>query len=275
MENKEQDKLSEQKSGESAKRKKPLRLPFDNRKTDFVSWIYDHRIGLCVVIIIYLSMSITFVSSKIAMGGHPKSSTIVIDMQNAALLEEERDRLLEEIKRKNSQIDWNSIKNRSSNENALNENLADAKGTDVTELNESALEAQRHMEENRRAYEKGLRAAAKAGERQLADDGNDQNSKSGDSKYKGSVTVSFNIANPTRYSRYLDKPSYRCEAGGEVVIGVTVDQGGNVVVAQVISGGDECMRRTALESARKSKFDINYDAPQRQSGTITYIFIPQ
>ena len=46
-------------------RKARLRLPFDNRQKDFVEWIYDNRIGLCVTIIIYLVASIVFVSAKI------------------------------------------------------------------------------------------------------------------------------------------------------------------------------------------------------------------
>jgi hypothetical protein len=47
------------------------------------------------------------------------------------------------------------------------------------------------------------------------------------------------------------------------------------VSAWVQSGGDECMRQTAIESARNSRFDINNNAPAKQQGTITYIFIPQ
>ena len=33
-------------------RRKPLRLPFDNRKEDIGSWAYDHRVGLFITIII-------------------------------------------------------------------------------------------------------------------------------------------------------------------------------------------------------------------------------
>ena len=50
---------------------------------------------------------------------------------------------------------------------------------------------------------------------------------------------------------------------------------GEVVNASVVSGGDDCMRSTAVQAARNSRFDINDSAPARQNGTITYIFIPQ
>ena len=45
--------------------------------------------------------------------------------------------------------------------------------------------------------------------------------------------------------------------------------------ARVVEGGDECMRSSALGSARRSRFNIDDSAPARQQGTITYIFIPQ
>jgi hypothetical protein len=35
------------------------------------------------------------------------------------------------------------------------------------------------------------------------------------------------------------------------------------------------MRETARRAACDSHFDINPDAPNKQRGTITYIFIPQ
>ena len=86
---------------------------------------------------------------------------------------------------------------------------------------------------------------------------------------------SFSLTNPTRYSRHLIKPAYRCEGGGEVVVNIAVNQRGDVISAQVASGGDECMRQTAIKAARDSRFDYNEAAPSRQTGTITYIFIPQ
>ena len=78
---------------------------------------------------------------------------------------------------------------------------------------------------------------------------------------------------------YLDNSAttraYQCEGGGEVVVGITVNPSGEVVAAKVASGGDDCMREAALEAARNSLFNIDDSAPARQSGTITYLFIPQ
>ncbi len=253
-------------------RRPRLRLPFDNRHEDPVGWIYDNRIGLCVTIIVYLVFAIVFVSAKIGTSKRQVPETIYIDLGTVELLEEERDRLMEEVRRNNQNIDWNSIRNLSSNENALNENLEDEKGTNTSALNASAEATEREMKANREAYERGMREANAIGENR--DKGNGDKERK-DTKRKGSVTVSFSFANPVRYSRYLVKPAYRCEGGGEVIVSVVVNQRGEVVSAWVTSGGDECMRQTAVESARNSRFDINNNAPTKQLGTITYIFIPQ
>ena len=253
-------------------RKPRLRLPFDNRNEDFVGWIYDNRIGLCVTIIVYLLVLIVFVSAKIVASTRKTSETIYIDLGAVELLEQERDRLMEEVKRNNQNIDWNSIRNLSSNENALNENLEDEKGTNTSALNASAEATEREMKANREAYERGLREANAIGENRSQGKGDKEHK---DTKRKGSVTVSFSFTNPVRYSRHLVKPAYRCEGGGEVVVSVVVNQRGEVTSAWVESGGDECMQQTAVESARNSRFDINNSAPAKQRGTITYIFIPQ
>ncbi|MBO4936304.1 MAG: energy transducer TonB [Alistipes sp.] len=253
-------------------RRPRMRLPFDNRHEDPVAWIYDNRIGLCITVIVYLVLAIAFVSAKIGTSKREVPNTIYIDLGAVELLEEERDRLMEEVRRNNQNIDWNSIRNLSSNENALNENLEDEKGTNTSALNASAEATEREMKANREAYERGLREADAIGDNR-SQGNSDKEQK--DTKRKGSVTVSFSFTNPVRYSRYLVKPAYRCEGGGEVIVSVVVNQRGEVTSAVVTSGGDECMRQTVVESARNSRFDINKNAPVKQQGTITYIFIPQ
>ena len=248
-----------------------LRLPFDNRKEDPVSWIYDNRVGLCVTIIVYLVMSIVFVSAKIGASKRAVNETMYIDLGAVELISEELERLKEEV-RKKSDVDWRSVRNLSSNENALNENLEDEKGTDVSELNAAAEAIEKERRANQEAYERGLREANSIGKNPTKGE-SDKEQK--DTKRKGSVTVSFSFKDPIRYSRHLVKPAYRCEGGGEVVVSVVVNQRGEIISASVISGGDECMRQTAIESARNSRFDINNAAPAKQQGTITYIFIPQ
>ena len=250
-----------------------LRLPFEKRKQDAGSWTYDHRIGLCVTLIAYLVLMIAFVSSKIVVGRKPHTQGMYIDLQTLAELEQERDRLerLARERQEQDPIDWRSIQNQVSNENALNEKLRDDRGTNAAALNDAAAAAEERMRANREAYEQGL--AEERAIRQRRGAGED--SEHQDRKVKGRVTVSFSITDPVRTSRYLEVPAYLCEGGGDVTVSVTVDRAGKVTGARVTEGGDDCMRESALRAARNSLFNIDNSAPARQTGTITYIFIPQ
>lgn len=127
------------------------------------------------------------------------------------------------------------------------------------------------MQANREAYEEGLAEERAIRSRR----GSEKGAEPQDRKVKGRVTVSFSLKNPVRTSRWLEIPAYRCEGGGEVVVDITVDRGGEVIGARIASGDDDCMREAALEAARASLFNIDASAPSKQSGTITYIFIPQ
>lgn len=256
------------------RRRKRLDLPFGNEREDAGEWTYRHRIGICVTLIAYLVLMIAFVSAKVVVGKRNHLQGMYIDLQELAALEDERDRLEDEIRRKmqQEQLDWRSIQNRTSNENATDERLKDDRGTNTAALNDAAQEAADRMRANREAYEQGL-----AEERAIqAERGNEgELNEQSDVKVKGRVTVSFSLTNPVRTSKYLHIPAYRCEAGGDVVVRITVDRGGEVIAAKVEAGGDDCMRETAVSAARASRFNIDPSAPERQQGTITYIFIPQ
>ena len=258
-------------------RRQRMRLPFDNRKQDAGEWAYDHRIGLSVMVIAYLVLAIAFFASKIVIGSRPHMQGIYVDLQTLAELEAEKERLQREIELKQQQdIDWSAVRNRMSNDALLNENLKDDRGTNTSEINESAKDIAAGMAANRAAYEAGL-AEAKSileAEREKSDDGG-KSSKGQDAKYKGGVTVRYAFKDPVRTKRDLVIPAYKCEAGGQVEVAVVLNQGGEVISARVISGGDERMREEALKAARASLFNIDNTAPARHSGTITYTFIPQ
>lgn len=256
-----------------APRRPRLRLPFDNRREDAGTWAYDHRIGLCVTLIAYLALMIAFVSSKIVVGARSHQQGMYVDLQSLAELEQEKARLEREVRERRAQeeIDWRSIRNQASNENALNEKLRDDRGTNAAALNQAAAEAEARMQANREAYEQGLAEERAIRERRGREDGSEHQ----DRKVKGRVTVSFSLTNPVRTSRWLEVPAYLCEGGGDVVVSVTVNRAGKVVGARVVEGDDECMRESALRAARSSLFNIDETAPAKQTGTITYIFIPQ
>lgn len=255
------------------RRRQRLDLPFDGRKKDAGVWTYDHRIGLSITLIAYLVLMIVFVSSKIVVGRKPSAQGMYVDLQTLSELQRERDRLEREVRERQQQdpIDWRSIQNQASNENALNEKLRDDRGTNAAALNAEAAEAAERMRANREAYEQGLAEERALRERM----GTGDDTEHQDRKVKGRVTVSFSLKDPVRTQRRLIVPAYLCEGGGEVVVDIAVNRAGEVVSARVASGGDDCMRETALRAARSSRFNIDDAAPAKQTGTITYIFIPQ
>lgn len=259
-----------QKPKQPSPRRERLRLPFENRNEDPINWIYDNRIGLCVTISAMLLICIIFVSVKI--GGELKKGeeTIYIDLSAMELLEQEQ--LQQKQPKKMSDMDWSSVRNLASNENASSEELKDDKGTDVEALKAAAEAVERERKANQEAYEKGLRKADAIAQGNQTKKGEE---KREDVKRKGVVTVNFSFTNPVRNSVNLVKPAYRCEGGGEVVVEAVLNPSGRVISATVMSGGDECMRQIAKESALASTFNIDNSAPAKQRGTITYLFIPQ
>lgn len=261
--------------GQRPPRRPRMRLPFDNRKQDAGEWAYDHRLGLSVMIVVYLVLAIVFVSSKIIINSKPHMQGIYVDLQTLAELEAEKERLEREIEMKQSDLDWSAIRNQTSNDALLNENLKDDRGINTAELNQSARDIAAGMQANRDAYEAGLAEAQSIlnSERPSAEPG--EQTKQQDVKVKGGVTVRYEFKNPVRTKRHLVVPAYLCDGGGQVIVSVTLNQGGEVIAARVIEGGDEMMREEALKAARASLFNIDPSAPASHRGTITYTFIPQ
>jgi hypothetical protein len=258
-------------------RRARVRLPFENRKQDAGEWAYDHRLGLSVMVILYLVLGIVFFSSKIIIGSRPHTQGIYVDLQTLEELEKEKERLQREIELKQQQdIEWSKIRNLQSNDAVLNEELKDDRNTNTAALNESIKSVAADMEANRAAYEKGVgEAESILNDRPKADDGSKSKKKGEDSKYKGGVTVRFEFRNPTRTKRHLVVPAYTSDTGGQVEVWVTLNNGGEVVAARIKSGGNEIMREEALKAARQSLFNIDPSAPERHEGIITYTFLPQ
>ena len=265
------------KGGARPSRRPRMRLPFENKKQDAGEWAYDHRLGLSVMVIVYLILGIAFLSAKILVGKRPHMQGIYIDLQTLEELQAEKERLEREVELKQqSDLDWSKIRNLQSNDAVLNEELKDDRNTNTSQINESAKSIAAGMEANRAAYEAGLAEAQSILNADRSPKDNSQESKKGeDSKYKGGVTVRFEFKNPTRTKRNLVIPAYRAEAGGQVVVAVTLNQGGEVIAARVVSGGDDIMREESLRAARASLFNIDNSAPARHEGTITYTFVPQ
>ena len=80
-----------------------------------------------------------------------------------------------------------------------------------------------------------------------------------------------------RSANFLPLPEYTTLASGRVVVTITVNRQGQVIRATAGARGttttDRTLHRQAEEAARRARFDIKSDAPEEQTGTITYNFI--
>ena len=92
----------------------------------------------------------------------------------------------------------------------------------------------------------------------------------------GQTRISYNIP-PNRKARYVDRPIYRCQGGGEVVVAVVVDPMGQVLHADIESAttNEICIHEMALISAQNFLFNRDPSADKKVKGTITYIFVAQ
>jgi len=64
-------------------------------------------------------------------------------------------------------------------------------------------------------------------------------------------------------------------AGGQVAVSVLIDENGNVIEAEAVSG-DELLRGYAVQAAKRAKFGPFADgAPVKKSGTLIYNFVPE
>ena len=77
----------------------------------------------------------------------------------------------------------------------------------------------------------------------------------------------------------LPMPDYTTQAQGRVVVTIVVNRQGQVVRATAGARGtttsDQTLWRLAEEAARRARFNVQTDAPEEQTGTITYNFIRQ
>ncbi len=90
----------------------------------------------------------------------------------------------------------------------------------------------------------------------------------------GKGGVGFSLSG--RRALSLPKPQDDSQEVGKVVISIKVDRNGNVIEATYTSAGSTTananLRRKAIEAAKNSKFNMSLDAPEIQSGSISYTY---
>ncbi len=148
-------------------------------------------------------------------------------------------------------------------------NLRDDRHKNPAEVYDEARELQRKLDESRR------QAMLEQGADDIADPSAQEQQKKSDS-YKGPSVISYSLDGRKAIS--LPVPVYKCYGGGDVSVRITVNRKGYVIDASVIessSSADECIARSAVAAAKRSRFRAKSDAPDKQIGEIVYRFIAQ
>ncbi len=148
--------------------------------------------------------------------------------------------------------------------------LKDDRFKNPNQVYDEARELQRKLDASRAAAlrEQGSDDVASANKDNLPDSNAPQ--------YKGPSVISYSLDG--RKSISLPVPAYKCQGGGDVSVQITVNRKGYVVAAQVIesvSSSDECLIRSAVAAAKRSRFRASTSAPEKQVGEIVYRFIAQ
>ena len=212
-------------------------LPFEKRPFDAGSWAYEHRVGLCCMVIAYLAFGIVFVSAKIVLQQRVTYNTIYMDLTDlqAALPEEQ------EPEQRDERSDYRDVRNLVSDENGRNEsvgersassgNLSEATEEFMESLDEEAAAIRGRMQASREAFERGRREEREMIARHKAQREAKDGEKPSGVKQKGRVLVSYSL--PGRTDVYLHTPAYQCEGGGEVTVAITVNRNGKVTAASL------------------------------------------
>jgi len=96
------------------------------------------------------------------------------------------------------------------------------------------------------------------------------------SNFKGKSNIHYFLQN--RYHARLPIPVYLAEGGGEVIVDIVVSRDGRVLNANPRPNpgiSDMTIMAYAKQAAEKTWFNEDNSAPERQKGTITYLFMAQ
>ncbi len=96
------------------------------------------------------------------------------------------------------------------------------------------------------------------------------------SNFKGKSNIHYFLEN--RFHARLPIPVYLAEGGGEVIVDIVVGRDGHVLSANPRQNPkitDLNILAYAKQAAEKTWFNEDPSAPERQKGTITYLFVEQ
>ncbi|MBQ7774194.1 MAG: hypothetical protein IJ383_09085 [Bacteroidales bacterium] len=235
----------------------------------------EKKVGFYTTIIFHLVVLIIFLLTAIH-GVVSEETSFVLDFSK--LEELERIEKQEELKAQASKelddllsgrADMSQYRNVAVDRSS--QPLRDDRSKNPNQVYEEARELQRKLDASRAA------ALREQGNDEDVNVGNNDNLPNSDApQYKGPSVVSYSLDGRKAIS--LPVPAYKCQGGGDVSVQVTVNRKGYVTAASVIenvSSSDQCLIRSAVAAARRSRFRASATSPEKHVGEIVYRFIAQ
>ena len=233
----------------------------------------EKKVGFYTTVIFHLVVLIIFLLTAIH-GVVSEETSFVLDFSK--LEELERIEKHEELKSQASKEIDDLLSGRTSTSAYRNvavdrssQPLKDDRFKNPNQVYDEARELQRKLDASRAA------AMREQGVDDVSSSGN--NLPDSDApQYKGPSVISYSLDGRKAIS--LPVPAYKCMGGGDVSVQITVNRKGYVVSAAVIesvSSSDECLVRSAVAAAKRSRFRASASAADKQVGEIVYRFIAQ
>ena len=264
--------------GNTPRRKPSVNLN-DTRRESLGEWLYNHRIGLMVVIAIFMVGGVVLATARYNVELRPVEYIIefVDEAPTAEEVEElkkRRDKLQEDIERRMAAIE--KVKNLQSNDAAEQAGSKEQMQYD-SDMQQMMDKVAADMATNRGDYESGMREVQGIGKGGSGGGSGGTKGTGDKGKFSGAVTVAYSFEDPVRHHRDLYVPAYRTKSGGVVVVDVWLDRNGTVTAARINSSTNSELNEEALNAARHNRtlFRIDSSAPVSHRGTITYTFVAQ
>jgi hypothetical protein len=244
---------------------------------------YEGKIaGILGTLIVHLLGGILFMSLKLSSLYHEKSSEFLVEFQpDRTFLEEdvvELPKTLEELFESDDRF-------RDIVRNIANEEVADIDPMEYQDrVKEELIAAGKLDKENfideQKNQPEGIDPGDTAIENVTEEPDSAENKLTSNEMaalYQGPTRVSYFLEN--RHHLELPLPIYKCENAGTVVVSIIVERNGRISSWSIneaeSSTSDPCLIEAATGTLERTIFNPDRNAPKKQSGSITYIFVKQ
>jgi hypothetical protein len=240
-----------------------------------------HKVGILGTISMHLTLFIVLLIVKISDKPIQRLVEVEVNFNNELLpITEEQKEVIDKEALAIAEIlhhglEADAIKNvavDAAASNELNPTLQDDKGINASDLYKEAGMVKQRLNDNKDVFEKSL----VNGQEEIPNTPQKNTAPKDEGKYKGPAVISYFLEG--RKAIVLPVPSYKCQYGGQVVVDIEVGPDGKVVKASIDSNNslkDDCIDSAAISAANESYFTVSPNAPSRQKGSITYLFVPQ